>query len=383
MSRPTNKQELSPLSAAYSAMLPNLLRNLPGMVYRCLNDSKWTMLYISEGCCELTGFTADELISNANCSYYDVIFPEDREFVNKAVQDGVRSRTHYQMEYRIETKDGSIKWVMEKGNAVYDEHDNVIHLDGFISDITARKRAEEELKKAASDMVELNATKDRFLSLIAHDLQNPVYAIVSLSDFIYDNQMNFETKEISEFLLQINSAAKGIYTLLENLLDWARLQTNTLSLQRDFFSVSKAIHYAMDHFAQVAAQKDIDLIFYESGDVMIENDLRLVSSILRNLLSNAIKYSFPGSKVVIRLDKIDDWVSIQVIDKGIGISRRHMQKIFRIDNEYRQPGTANETGSGLGLILVHGFAELIGAQISVESKLNQGSQFKLKLKWRI
>ena len=364
-------------------MLPNLLHNLPGMVYRCLNDSKWTMLYISEGCKDLTGYTAEELISNATRSYNDLVFEDDREYVAKSVYEGVQSRTYFQMEYRIIDRDGIQKWVMEKGNAVYDEQGRVVHLDGFISDITARKKAEEELKKVATDMVELNATKDRFLSLIAHDLQNPVYAIISLSDFLNENQQNFQALEISSFLQQINSAAKGIYTLLENLLDWARLQTNKIYIQKDFFSVSKAIRYAMDHFSQIAAQKKIELIFSESEDVMLECDLRLVSSILRNLISNAIKYSFPGSKVIIRLEKKDQYAEISVTDKGVGISRRHIQKIFRIDNEYRQPGTANETGSGLGLILVHGFAELIGAEISVESKLNHGSQFKLKLQWRI
>ncbi|HRX76316.1 MAG TPA: ATP-binding protein [Candidatus Cloacimonadota bacterium] len=115
----------------------------------------------------------------------------------------------------------------------------------------------------------------------------------------------------------------------------------------------------------------------------MECDLRLLSSILRNLISNALKYSYPKSSIQITLKKLDGQAEISVVDNGVGISRRHLQKIFRIDNDLRQYGTANEAGSGLGLILVKNFAELIGAEIQVESKLNHGSTFSLLLSTKI
>lgn len=365
------------------ALIPNLMHNLPGMAYRCKNDAQWSMVFLSEGSLELTGYAASDLVGNHLLCYDDIIVEEDRDFVRRAIDTAVENRTQFQMEYRIRAKSGTIKWVWEKGNAVYDKHNTPVYLDGFIIDVSARRKAEDDLKKAAQDMIELNATKDRFFSLLAHDLQNPVYAIISLSEFIAENFGSFDKREIEDAMLQVNSAARGIYTLLENLLDWARLQSGQVVCQKEFVSLSKAVSYAIDHYAKAAAQKGINIEFDQEHDFMVESDLRLLSSILRNLLSNALKYSYPKSSVRISLSSNNGTPQISVTDYGIGISRRHLQKIFRIDNELRQYGTANESGSGLGLILVKSFAELISAEISVESKLNHGSTFSLRLLGKI
>jgi PAS domain S-box-containing protein len=364
-------------------LLPNLMHNLPGMAYRCKNDSKWSMLFISEGSVELTGYHASELLHNASLSYDEIIVSEDREMVRQVINDAVIKHLQFQMEYRIMHKNGSVRWVWEKGNAVYDKHHNPVFLDGFITDVTARRSAEEELKKLAGDLSELNATKDRFFSLLAHDLQNPVYAIISLSEFIAENFSSFGRKEIEDALLQVHNAARGIYTLLENLLDWARLQTGQISYQKEFVSLKKTIDYAIDHYKKAATQKGIVLEFAYEQDYMAECDLRLLSSILRNLISNAIKYSYPKSKVSIYLRRNGDTLEICVEDKGLGISRRHLQNLFRIDNDLRQYGTANEAGSGLGLILVDNYARLMGAKLHVESKLNHGSKFSLLIPGKI
>ena len=372
-----HRQSISP------ELLPNLMHNLPGMAYRCKNDEQWTMLFLSEGSMDLTGYQASELIANSVLSYDELIVAEDRDYVRKAIDEAVKHRTQFQLEYRIINKDGVVKWVWEKGNAVYDQHNNPIWLDGFIIDVSARRKAEEDLKKAAQDLVELNATKDRFFSLLAHDLQNPVYAIISLSEFMSENFQNLDRREIEDAMLQVNSAARGIYTLLENLLDWARLQTGRVVCQKEYIALSKVIHYAMDHYARAAAQKGIAIKFEMNQDMIVESDLKLLSSMLRNLISNALKYSYPKSSVKIRLNCKEGKAEISVIDQGIGISRKHLQKIFRIDNELREYGTANEEGSGLGLILVDSFARLIGASILVESKLNHGSTFTLLLPGKI
>lgn len=359
--------------------VPNLMHNLPGMAYRCKNDSDWTMLFLSEGSLELTGYNANELLNNRLLGYDAIIVEEDRDLVRKAIDAAVGRRTQFQIEYRITSKTGITKWVWEKGNAVYDMQNEPVYLDGFITDVSARRKAEDELKKAAENLVELNATKDRFFSLLAHDLQNPVYAIISLSEFIAENFQSFHIREIEDAMLQVNSAARGIYTLLENLLDWARLQSGQIQCQNEFVLLSKAIAYAMEHYSKAAIQKGIALEYEQEEDFMVECDLRLLSSILRNLISNALKYSYPKSILKIALKNRDGHAEISVIDNGVGIPRRHLQNLFRIDNELRQYGTANESGSGLGLILVDNFARLIGAEIKVESKLNHGSTFTLLL----
>lgn len=378
-----NQDARSNLRGISPELLPNLMHNLPGMAYRCKFDENFTMLFLSEGSVELTEYEAGDMLYAKNISYDDITHPEDRDRVRETILSAVKHHTQYQMEYRIITKSGLTKWVWEKGNAVYDQNMNPIYLDGFITDVSARRNAEDNLQKAADDLAELNATKDRFFSLLAHDLQNPVYAIISLSEFISENYQKFDAREIEDAMLQVNSAARGIYTLLENLLDWARLQSGELESQTEFVSLSKAISYAVDHHARAASQKGIALEIEQDSDVMVECDLRLLTSILRNMISNALKYSYPKSSVKVVLRKYEGRAEISVIDNGVGIARKHLEKIFRIDNELRQYGTANESGSGLGLILVSSFARLIGAEVKVESKLNHGSTFTLLLGGKI
>ncbi len=378
-----NQDARSNLRGISPELLPNLMHNLPGMAYRCKFDENFTMLFLSEGSVELTEYEAGDMLYAKNISYDDITHPEDRDRVRETILSAVKHHTQYQMEYRIITKSGLTKWVWEKGNAVYDQNMNPIYLDGFITDVSARRNAEDNLQKAADDLAELNATKDRFFSLLAHDLQNPVYAIISLSEFISENYQKFDAREIEDAMLQVNSAARGIYTLLENLLDWARLQSGELESQTEFVSLSKAISYAVDHHARAASQKGIALEIEQDSDMMVECDLRLLTSILRNMISNALKYSYPKSSVKVVLRKYEGRAEISVTDNGVGIARKHLEKIFRIDNELRQYGTANESGSGLGLILVSSFARLIGAEVKVESKLNHGSTFTLLLGGKI
>ena len=231
--KPLPKLDKTLLKGIGPSLLPNLMHNLPGMAYRCKNDTEWSMLFISEGCADLTGYRAADLLDNASLSYNDLILAEDRPLVRSAIDAAVQIHKQYQFEYRIVCKNGEIKWVLEKGNAVYDRKHDVAFLDGFVMDVSAQHRAEEELKKAAENLAELNAAKDHFFSLVAHDLQNPVYAIISLSEFAADNYDSLGRAEIEDVLLQVNSAARGVFTLLENLLDWAKLQTGQLKIQKE------------------------------------------------------------------------------------------------------------------------------------------------------
>lgn len=380
---PLLKPDKLALKGIGPGLLPNLMHNLPGMAFRCLNDAEWSMLFISEGCVDLTGYQVADLIDNTELSYNDLILEEDRQRVREDINDAVQRHTQYQIEYRIICKDGKIKSVWEKGNGVYDRDRNPTFLDGFIIDVSARILAEEELRQAAENLAESNATKDRFFSLLAHDLQNPVYAIISLSEFVAENYDNFGKAEIQDAFLQVNNAARGVFTLLENLLDWAKLQTGQIKTQKEIISITKTMGYAIEHYRKASLEKGIEIVFEYDEDCLVESDMRILSSIFRNLISNALKYSHPQSKIKVQLRSNGAHVTVCVIDYGIGISRLHLQEIFRIDSELREYGTANESGSGLGLILVDSFAKLLDAEIQVESKLNQGSKFTLTLPRRI
>lgn len=383
MSKKENIPTLDIPDAKAGSMLPelvaNLMRNLPGMAYRCKNDEFWTMIFLSEGCHAVTGYLASELLHNTTLSYNDLIHKEDRGYVRRCVDEAISNHTRFQMEYRIVGKNGDIRWVWEQGNAIYSADNTVMFLDGYLAEITSRKQIEEEIKQVAKSMVELNATKDKFFSLIAHDLQNPVYAILSLSEFLAANLQNLSPADLTSFATQIQISAKGIYALLENLLDWTKSQTGKIKVQVEYLSLPKLVSFLIDQFQPTANEKHVSLEFIVTDDVVVESDSHLLTTVLRNLISNAIKYSHLNSVVSIYLFHQKNTVHLEVTDKGIGISKRNIGKIFSIDNEVRMPGTKKEPGSGLGLILAKDFADKIGAELSVNSKLNKGSTFTLKM----
>lgn len=377
------KQGLEPITPPqridFPEMVANLMHNLPGIAYRCYNDEQWTMIYISEGCASVTGYPSAALLNNNLLSFDDLIHEDDKDYVRECVDNAVSSRTRYQMEYRIIDNEGKVRWVWEQGSAVYDANNDARFLDGYIADITSRKKIEEEMKQVAKNLEEMNTTKDKFFSLIAHDLRNPVYAIMSLTEFLDQNHASFNEMELRTFLNQVNLSAKGIYGLLENLLDWGKIQTGSFSVQRDYLSLNKLVSYVLEQFLPICKEKDVAVVFNEGEDILVESDTRILSSIIRNLVSNAIKYSHPNSKVKLSINREDDSVKLSIADKGIGIARRDLDKLFSIDNEIRRPGTINEPGSGLGLILVKGFADILGINVHVSSKTNHGSTFTLVL----
>jgi len=368
---------------AFNQLLPdmmrNLLHNMPGIAYRCRNDSKWTMLFLSDGCFALTGYQPEELLYNSVMSFEDLILPEDRSLVRNAVIMGVKNRRSYQMEYRIRTREGTVKWVWEQGNAVFDAARNPRYLDGLITDISPRKQLEEELQANAAELSRLNVIKDKFFTIIAHDLQNPVYAIISLGEFISQNYQNFNPRELDDFIRQINSSAKSIYQLLENLLDWTRAQTGSIQIQNSHFRLLQLVEQCLETILPHARSKEVEFQLEIPRKIYLYCDQHLTEVILRSLIFNAVKYSQPNSTVKVLAEKRGSEIAIMVEDQGVGIPRSEIANLFKIGSDFRRPGTGNESGTGLGLILVHDFVRRMKGSISVESKANRYTRFTVLL----
>ena len=356
-------------------MMSNLLHNLPGIAYRCKNDSKWTMIFLSEACFTLTGYQPEELLYNSLRSFEDIIYEEDRSLVRSAVNQGVSQKTQFQIMYRIITKEGSHKWVWEQGNAVYDQHHNPQYLDGYIVNINEWKQSELENENKNKQLSELNATKDKFFSLIAHDLQNPVYAIITLSTYARENFAQFSVDEILDVIKQIDDSAKNLRSLLENLLHWSRSQTGRLKIQNERIAVASLFQICTSHLESQASLKNIQVECHSADQLYIYSDYHMLCTIMRNLVSNAIKFSHPDSKIKLTARAIESQVEICVEDQGIGMSRQQAAKVFNTDREFKSLGTSKEIGSGLGLILVKDFISRLGGDIKVESKINKGSKF--------
>jgi signal transduction histidine kinase len=226
---------------------------------------------------------------------------------------------------------------------------------------------------------EANATKDKFFSIIAHDLKNPLHSMIGFSDLL-ENQFDEITDEKKKRYIQnINLASKNLFKLLVNLLEWARLQTGSIEFDPAQFDLNTLIEDVLDQFKVQTDQKEILLSSTMEDSTMVFADYNMVDAVVRNLLSNAIKFTPNGGEIsVSKVENTDHW-EIAVKDTGVGIDLEDQEKLFDLSSKYSTFGTNNEMGTGLGLGLCKEFVERCGGQIWVSSEKNGGSIFRFTL----
>jgi signal transduction histidine kinase len=236
-----------------------------------------------------------------------------------------------------------------------------------------------KLQRSEADLTELNATKDRFFSIIAHDLKNPMNTFLGFSELLSDSYGELKEAQIREFIEIIHKSAKHLFSLLENLLQWSRSQTGRMILKPQHVDVMNAVAADLPLLAATAEKKSIQFKAEIERGTVVYADPRMVATVIRNLLSNAIKYTKSGGEVRMVSRETGEFVEISVIDSGIGISSSDQKKLFRIDVHHTTAGTADERGTGLGLILCKDFVEKSGGSIRVESEEGKGSTFAFTL----
>ena len=233
----------------------------------------------------------------------------------------------------------------------------------------------EQINEYAQQLEKLIATKDKFFSIIAHDLRNPFIGIENFIKILL-KVGKFNQDEIRMQLETIYDSANQGHELLENLLRWARSQTNSISLNQDAFLLNETVANCLKLIEIQAKNKEVKLINNVSAEIIIDTDQDVLETILRNLISNAVKYTETGGKVVIEATKKVKTIEIAVTDSGVGIEPQAMEKLFRIDkNLQSKKGTSGEKGSGLGLILCQEFIEKLEGNIQVESEVGKGTTF--------
>jgi two-component system, sensor histidine kinase and response regulator len=237
-----------------------------------------------------------------------------------------------------------------------------------------------QVKNYASELEKVNATKDKFFSIIAHDLRNPFEGILLICRTLIDKLPSYSTEEIRKQIEMISSATESGNKLLENLLIWSRSQTGSITFKPVELRLEYLIGRCVDSLKTQAMAKNIKIDLITGHDLIIKTDEAMFCHILRNLLTNAIKFTEGPEIITIQAEPIPGAIEVSVTDKGIGISGQDMGRLFRIDgNISSRAGTRNETGSGLGLILCSEFVEKMGGSIRVESESGKGSRFTFTL----
>jgi PAS domain S-box-containing protein len=248
-------------------------------------------------------------------------------------------------------------------------------LHSIIHDVTDRKQIEDQLKESEIRLRELNATKDKFFSIIGHDLKNPFNAIIGFSNILLDQVKEKDYEGIEEYADIIQKSSLRAMSLLADLLEWSQLQTGKLIFSPTTFDLVKLINEVAELANDAALLKNILILNDLPLQVNLFADKSMISSILRNLVSNAVKFSNVNGRINISVNKTPTEFIIAIQDQGVGIKEETIGKLFRIEETYSTPGTLKETGTGLGLLLCKELVQKHGGKIWVESKVGIGSTF--------
>ncbi len=332
-----------------------------------LTDMDGRYIEFNESFRAICGYPADEL---AQIDYWTLTPKEYAKKEDEQLESLARTGRYGPYEKEYVQKNGTRVPIRLNGTLITGK-DGKKYIWSIVEDITERKHYEEQLKEA-------NASKDKFFSIVAHDLKSPFNALIGASEALNEGMDDFDIGEIKHLSNMVNKSAKNAYSLLENLLEWSRSQLGRLKFEPTELDLRDATHESLKIVEVQAQNKGIKLI-NNTKSINIFADSNLLQTIIRNLLSNAIKYTNQGGTVTISSKPIDDSVEISVTDTGVGMPPEALEKIFRIDTKYSTSGTAKESGTGLGLILCKEFVEKHGGKISVESEVGNGTTFKFTL----
>src|SRR5690606_24034271 len=234
----------------------------------------------------------------------------------------------YNIEHRIIKKDGGIAWAVSSGSISTDSNGK-LKIDGTLTDITKRKTAEEKLKEYSEELKKSNSSKDKFFSIISHDLRNPFNSLLGFSELLANNIEDLTEQEVKDSAKTLNRTANHLFNLLTNLLEWSRLQTGNFSMEKMDFTLSVIINYILDIYSTSISEKQLKIIKDTDCNINIFADRNMIEAAIRNIISNAIKYSRNGGTIKVGCKIVGKYGKVSVEDNGVGIAKEDQDRLFK------------------------------------------------------
>lgn len=349
-----------------SEQLNTILSNFPGAVYRCLNDARWTMLYLSDKVEQLTGYPSTRFMGDGALSISDITHPEDVPMVYQQVQEALRQQQAFQIIYRLRDGNGDWCWIEELGCGVFDASGALKYIDGFIWDISERKRAEQ--------------IKNDFVSAVSHELRTPLTAISGSLGLIVGGMLGAPPEKMQNMLVIAHKNALRLTQLINDLLDMEKLIAGKMGFDLERQPLVPIIEQSLEtnkayadsfnvslHLSVCANEQDVPL--------MVSLDAHRLQQVMANFISNAVKYSPPQGRVEIQLIQLQGEVKIAVVDHGPGISEEFRERLFQKFTQADSSASRQRGGTGLGLAISKTFVERMHGRIGFDSIPGQGATF--------
>ena len=351
-----------------------------------LNDN---LIYVNRAFCSTYGYKEEDIIGKHCSIFWSAKTPRD-------MLQKIRPETLYtgwSGEIDNKRKDGTEFPIHLSTSVIRDHNNKPIALIGVARDISEKKRTEnqlmaytlelqavnERLSESERNLKELNASKDKFFSIISHDLKSPYQGLLSILDLLIRDYDNLDDEEKKDIFIKIRNSSQRTYNLLDNLLQWSRIQTGKAKYNPEKINLLKVSSDIIDLFCDSSIVKGIAIKNLISEDIFLFADPNMIHLIIRNLLSNAIKFSYPYNEIILSALELDGHVEISVRDFGVGIEAEKAENLFRIDVQNSTMGTARETGTGLGLVLCKDMVTIHKGTIWSKSEKGKGSTFSFTI----
>jgi len=334
--------------------------------------------YYSQNIELIIGYTPDELDSFPEKLHS--LIDEDYYFKIRNVLFELESdetKNSVTLEYRINSKDGKKIYLKEFLKVNRNNEGLISQKHSMIINLTSLKEKEQELEEQNEKLKELNAAKDKFISIVSHDLRAPFTTLLGFSEILL-NEKELTEEERNEYLKYIYEASKTELNLINCLLDWSRLQTGRIKVEPTRLNVKSTIANSIISLTPISVRKNIEIKIEIPSNLYMYADERLISQAILNLVSNAVRFTPPGKEVQIYSQKFKEgFIEIVVADQGTGIPEEGQSKLFKIDQKFIMAGTEGEKGSGLGLTLVKEIIDKHGGEVWFYSKVGEGSEFHI------
>jgi signal transduction histidine kinase/DNA-binding NarL/FixJ family response regulator len=338
---------------------------------QAINTGNSLLLYI-------IGFTRNEIIyGGALIIVYSSLGDDDINIVETVCNQVSLSLHRKAIEKDLKNSEDRFRKLSKELELKVKERTHDLESANYLlnQELIERHLAEESLKKSESSLKELNATKDKFFSIIAHDLKNPFTCLLGSTEVLNEKLASMDTKKIRDLVQIINDSARSGYSVLQNLLVWSKSQTGMITFSPEQVDLKKVIDDCIYDLKGCYPRKEINIVTETTGEMNLFADRNMVATILRNLIDNSLKFTPIYGTIKIKAENRKDEAVISISDTGIGIPEENLKDLFRLDRKFTRPGTNKEQGTGLGLKICREFIEMQGGTITVRSTVNKGSEF--------